>query len=96
LVRSCLAPGGRVFLIDNRHDSHRARESADPYVIRRDSDIELRRVHDGREFHVVEVFYEPEELQSLLGDEGWRATLDATRWFVFGEARLADPGRPSD
>ena len=72
--------GGRVFLIDNRN------ESPDPYVVRRDQDLELRRVHDGREFQVVEVFYEPEELQSLLGDEGWTARLDATRWFIFGEA----------
>jgi SAM-dependent methyltransferase len=91
LVRSCLAPGGRVFLIDNRN------ESPDPYVIRRGSDLELRRVHDGSEFQVVEVFYEPEELQSLLRDEGWTATLDATRWFIFGEACLADarpPARP--
>ena len=56
---------------------------------------ELRRVHDGREFRVVEVFYEPEELQSLLGDEGWTARLDATRWFIFGEACLADAKQPA-
>ena len=86
-VRSCLAPGGRVFLIDNRS------ESPDPYVIRRDSDLEIRRVHDGREFQVVEVFYEPQELQSLLDHEGWTARLDATPWFIFGEACLADPGQ---
>jgi demethylmenaquinone methyltransferase/2-methoxy-6-polyprenyl-1,4-benzoquinol methylase len=87
LVRSCLAPGGRVFLIDNRHPT---REIADPYVIERDSDLEVRRLHDGREFQVVEIFYEPEELQSRLGAEGWTATIDTTRWFIFGEARLAD------
>jgi len=87
LVRSCLAPGGRVFLVDNR------KESPDAYVIRRDSDLEIRRVHDGREFQVVEVFYEPEELQSLLDHEGWTARLDATPWFIFGEACLADPGQ---
>lgn len=80
LVRSCLGPEGRVFLVDNRH------EAPDGYVIRRDSDLEIRRVHDGREFRVVEVFYEPEELQSLLRDEGWTARLDATRRFIFGEA----------
>ncbi len=80
LVRSCLAPRGRVFLIDNRI------EIPGPNVIRRDSDLELRRVHDGREFRVVEVFYEPEELRPILRDEGWTATLDATRWFIFGEA----------
>jgi demethylmenaquinone methyltransferase/2-methoxy-6-polyprenyl-1,4-benzoquinol methylase len=80
LVRSCLAPGGRVFVIDNRE------AVADSYVVRRDTDQELRRVHDGGEFQVVEVFYEPEELQGLLGDEGWRASIDATRWFIYGDA----------
>ena len=34
LVRSCLAPGGRVFLIDNRNDPHPAGEIKDPYVVR--------------------------------------------------------------
>ncbi|MDP9257513.1 MAG: class I SAM-dependent methyltransferase [Actinomycetota bacterium] len=95
LVRSCLAPGGRVFLIDNRNESHQTGEIADSYVIRRDSDLELRRVHDGREFQVVEIFYEPEELRSLLDDEGWTARLDATRWFIFGEACLADTRQPA-
>jgi hypothetical protein len=33
--------------------------------------------------------YEPEELVSLLDDEGWTATIEATRWFIFGEARVA-------
>jgi len=89
LVRSCLAPRGRVFLIDNRI------EIPGPNVIRRDSDLELRRVHDGREFQVIEVFYEPEELQSLLGDEGWTASLDATRWFIFGEASPSDARQPA-
>jgi demethylmenaquinone methyltransferase/2-methoxy-6-polyprenyl-1,4-benzoquinol methylase len=95
LVRSCLAPGGRVFLIDNRNESHQTGEIADSYVIRRDSDLELRRVHDGREFQVVEIFYEPEELRSLLDDEGWTARLDAARWFIFGEACLADTTQPA-
>jgi hypothetical protein len=52
-------------------------------------------VDDGREFQLVEIFYEPEELRSLLGGEGWTATLDATRWFIFGEASLAGAVRPA-
>ena len=86
MVRSCLAPGGRAFLIDNRNESHPTREITDSYVIRRGSDLELRRLHDGREFQVVEVFYEPEELQGLLAGKGWTARIDATRWFIYGDA----------
>jgi SAM-dependent methyltransferase len=92
LVRSCLAPGGRVFLIDNRNDPHPSGETKDPYVVHYGPDLELRRLHDGSKYQVVEVFYEPKELQSLLGHQGWKARLDATRWFIFGEARLAEGG----
>ena len=46
LVRSCLAPGGRVFLIDNRNDPHRAGEIKDPYTVPCGLDLELRRLHD--------------------------------------------------
>ena len=90
LVRSCLAPGGRVFLIDNRNDPHPTDEMKDPYVVRYGPDLDLRRLHDGSNYHVVEVFYEPKELQSPLGHQGWTARLDATRWFIFGEACLAE------
>jgi hypothetical protein len=30
------------------------------------------------------------ELQTRLSHGRWMATLDATRWFIFGEARLAE------
>ena len=86
LVRSCLAPEGRVFLIDNHNDPHSSEELKDSYVVHHGSDLDLRRLHDGSKYQVVEVFYEPEELQSLLGHEGWTAQLHATRWFIFGEA----------
>jgi hypothetical protein len=35
---------------------------------------------------VVKVMYEPNELQSLLGAEGWEAGIEATRWFIYGHA----------
>jgi len=90
LVRSCLAPGGRVFLIDNRNDPHPTGEIKDPYVVHHGPDLDLRRLHNGSKYQVVEVFYEPKELESLLGHQGWTARLDATRWFIFGEALGAE------
>ena len=77
-------------LIDNRNDPHPGGEIKDPYVVRYGPDLDLRRLHDGSKYQVVEVFYEPDELRSLLGDQGWTARLEATRWFIFGEARLAE------
>jgi hypothetical protein len=35
---------------------------------------------------VIKVMYEPGELGSLIGAEGWSVELDATRWFLFGSA----------
>jgi len=83
-----------VFLIDNRNDPHPTGQINDPYVVRRGPDLDLRRLHDGSKYQVVEVFYEPKELQSLLGHQGWTARLDATRWFIFGEACLAEARHP--
>ncbi|MGO9457000.1 MAG: hypothetical protein ACLP62_08140 [Acidimicrobiales bacterium] len=78
-----------MFFMDNRNDPHPTSEIDDPYVVCHGPDLDLRRLHDGSTYQVVEVFYEPDELRSLLGDQGWTAKLEATRWFIFGEARLA-------
>lgn len=88
MVRSCLGPTGRAFFIDNRHDPIPPKDHAgDPYVIEYSPDLHLRRLSDGSEYRVVKVMYEPDELQSLIEAEGWRAEVEATRWFIFGSAK---------
>ena len=72
LVRSCLAPDGRVFLIDNRDDPTPAPHRTDPYVVRYEPDLHVRRLDDGSEYRVVKIMYEPDELQSLLNAASWR------------------------
>ena len=42
-------------------------------------DLHLRRLDDGSEFRVVKVMYEPDELQSLIEAEGWRADIQSAR-----------------
>ncbi len=64
--------------MDNRTDSHPSGEIEDPYVVHHGQDLDLRRLRDGSEYQVVEIFYEPAELQSLLGHEGW-TTRPSTR-----------------
>jgi ubiquinone/menaquinone biosynthesis C-methylase UbiE len=88
LVRSCLAPGGRVFFIDNRDDPAPTMPSNDPYVVQYGPDLHLRRLSDGKEYRVVKVIYEPDELELLLAKEGWAGHLAATRWFIFGSAQV--------
>ena len=87
LVRSCLAPGGRVFLVDGRDDPTSSSEARNPHVVEYGPDFHRRRLTDGSEYSVVKVMYEPEELESLLDEEGWRAEIVGTRWFIFGSAR---------
>jgi demethylmenaquinone methyltransferase/2-methoxy-6-polyprenyl-1,4-benzoquinol methylase len=87
LVRSCLTPGGRAFLIDNRDDPTPGADIKDPYVVEYGPDVHLRRLSDGSEHRVVKVMYEPEELRSAIEAEDWRADIQATRWFLFGSAR---------
>ena len=92
-VRECLAPDGRVFLIDNRDDPVAppagTSPTKDPYVVEYTPDQHRRQLSDGSEYHVVKVMYEPDELQAAIEAEGWAASIDATRWFVFGSARPA-------
>ncbi len=87
LVRSCLAPGGRVFLIDNRNDPTPDTDIKDPYVTTYGSDLQVRRLSDGSEHRVVKVMYEPDELEQLIEAEGWQSRIEASRWFVFGSAQ---------
>jgi demethylmenaquinone methyltransferase/2-methoxy-6-polyprenyl-1,4-benzoquinol methylase len=87
VVGSLLRPGGRVFLIDNRRDPTVARE--DPVVVDEGGGIQRRRLSDGSEHRVIKLLYEPAELGRVLAEEGWRAEIDGTRWFIYGSARPA-------
>jgi demethylmenaquinone methyltransferase/2-methoxy-6-polyprenyl-1,4-benzoquinol methylase len=92
LVRACLAPGGRVFLIDNRDGPQPAPNVKDPVVVEYRPDLHIRRLGDGSEWRVVKVMYDIDELQGLIAAEGWDVELDRTPWFLFGSARPRDPG----
>lgn len=88
MVADALAPGGRVFLIDNRNDPIDT-SIRDPYVLSYEEDLHRRRLSDGSQWQVVKVMYEPGELNRLLVEQGWQPDIDATRWFIFGSASPA-------
>ena len=67
-VLSCT--GGSGVPCRYRKDPHPTGEVEDPYVVHRGEDLDVRRLHDGNEYQVVEIFDEPMELQSLLGRTG--------------------------
>ena len=83
LVRDCLAPGGRVFLVDSLYEP--TSTAADHRLEGAEEVTQTRRLNDGREFHIVKVFYEPEGLMRRLESLGWRFLLHATEnYFLYG------------
>jgi SAM-dependent methyltransferase len=92
LVGSCLRPGGKAFLIDNRRDPTRTVQ--DPYIIDEAGDVQRRRLNDGSEHRVVKVFYEPDELAERLRRLGWVADLAGTSRFIYGSAVNAASENP--
>jgi demethylmenaquinone methyltransferase/2-methoxy-6-polyprenyl-1,4-benzoquinol methylase len=84
IVRRWLKPGGTFAFIDSLADPQSSAvdhpEPAD--------DTSLRRLADGREFTIVKVFYEPDELEAALTDAGFvdaRVTTTG-RFFLTGVA----------
>ncbi len=82
LVRRCLRPDGRVFLIDNRYDP--SRSFVEHHIFEDSDGVQHRTLNDGSEHRLVKVFYEPDELTRLLAAEGWSAEIHATTLFLYG------------
>ena len=83
LVGDALAPGGRIFFVDNlRNQTSGTRDQVlpGPGLLR-----VRRELKDGREFDIVKVFYEPDELEARLAELGWRISVRATdSYFLHG------------
>jgi SAM-dependent methyltransferase len=89
LVRASLAPGGRVFLVDNavplEHAAERlSAETGGPFGSAPWSETDLeqgvsvRELADGRRFRIVKRLWHPHELEAELAALGWRAEVHAT------------------
>jgi trans-aconitate methyltransferase len=72
LVADCLAPGGRVFFVD---DAHRTPEEL---VEGEASSTVRRRLKDGSAYRAVKVPHEPADLEARLARLGWRFTVTQT------------------
>jgi SAM-dependent methyltransferase len=80
-VGDAVQPRGRVFFIDSLDDARStARDQTEP---------ERRRLNDGREFHIVKIYYRPADLAQRLHAAGWQADVRSTpNYFLFGSATL--------
>lgn len=98
LVRDALAPGGRVFFIDNAVPLETASErlsaetggpfGAAPWS---HTDLErgvsVRELADGRRFRIVKRLWRPDDLEAELAGLGWRAEVRTTGTaFIHGTA----------
>ncbi len=89
-VARALAPEGRVFLIDSSLHEHASARDHDPP--RAGEQLERRRLDDGREFRIVKHWFDARSLQRSIEQLGWRARIEASEFFVYGEA--SPPGSP--
>jgi len=87
-VGAALVPGGAAHLIDSAFDpSSTAKDHATP---NRESGVVTRKLNDGREFHIVKMFYRPDQLTAKLSAIGWQADIAQTeRYFIHGHAAPA-------
>jgi SAM-dependent methyltransferase len=79
MVRSCLAPGGRVFLIDNLRSE--AAAEIDPEAPGPEAGSVVRTLGDGRRFVVWKVLFTPEELVTATRALGWDLDVRPTGSF---------------
>jgi SAM-dependent methyltransferase len=71
LVRTALAPGGRVFFIDNLASPEA--EALDPEHPGPEEGSVVRHLSDGRAFQIWKVLHRPKQLVAELGTLGWDA-----------------------
>jgi 2-polyprenyl-3-methyl-5-hydroxy-6-metoxy-1,4-benzoquinol methylase len=87
-AKRALAPNGRVYLIDSAR-SHRA-SARDHTLQDPDDEAMLRRLADGREYHIVKHWFQGDALQRQLAQLGWQADIRATsEFFIYGHATPA-------
>ncbi len=90
LLDRAVAPGGRVFFIDNLRTT--SQELVRTFLQRddREDGVVTRTLNDGREFRAVKIYYDPDELTERVRALGWDSRLRATENFFYygGGGRL--------
>jgi len=84
VVRSSLAPGGRVFFMDSAYTQ--TSTARDHTLDGPEATTMTRRLNDGREFRIVKIFYDPPTLQGRLAHLGWDVAVRPTaNFFIYGQ-----------
>lgn len=74
--------GGQIFIIDSRND-YTSRAKDHP-VNGQNGIYQTRKLNDSKEFEVVKIYYQPDELQTLLVNAGFTANVRVTEsYFIY-------------
>ena len=86
-IRSYLNPLGRVFFIDSLHAP--ASAAKDHQYPEKSQTIAKRRLNNGREYEIVKVFYDQDDLEKKLSGLGWDIIVMRTKnFFLFGTGKF--------
>ena len=94
LVGRSVRPGGTVFFIDSqRHPEYQWSDGKNVSSASGSKGHRVtRELGDGRQFDIVKVFYDPQELLARLAELGWEGEVSETpEFFLWGRVRLAVP-----
>ena len=97
-VDQALAPGGRVWFMDNAHPDYADANGPGDWPVaaglrvadRVDDEVQTRTLLDGSEWTMVKRFWWPDQLEAELADLGWHAEAGHTSFaFIHGIAERA-------
>jgi hypothetical protein len=91
LVRHLLKPNGRVFFVDTL--AEQGVDTLPPQADASSESLASRQLNNGREFKVVKLIFDPQDLERRIRDLGWTATVRAVGdEFLVGECFVNGPG----
>ena len=82
-VRQTLKPKGRVFFVDSKYEQ--TSTARDHELGEANAGTVKRLLNDGRDYRIVKIFYDCEELEKRLCRLGWDVKINETpSYFLFG------------
>ena len=86
MVNRALKPNGRFFFVDSLFTQDSTARNHAPVHQQGYSE---RKLNNGRTYHVVKIFHQPNPLQESLQSLGWLGQVNSTKnYFLYGSFRL--------
>jgi demethylmenaquinone methyltransferase/2-methoxy-6-polyprenyl-1,4-benzoquinol methylase len=83
-IRISLKKNGRIFFIDSLPNNI---ATAHDQTFDKDNHINKRKINNGKEYDIIKVFYEPNELQRKFLEHGMKMSISKTaNYFIYGRS----------